>query len=170
MPNNNLDAFNEYMNEINDVKKEINDLSKKLESTKNKYQELISATICIKFSDLVQEIAKLSNINVLDLDIKISTNMFIEYKSEFIIENLSQRIYSNLEVTIKNSKSGEKLYLYFPFDFYSKFADGTILFDHCSPIKTEDEWEIVVDKRIGGLICTFSFEKLLKDSYHVSSP
>lgn len=167
---NTSDAFNDYMSEIERTKFKINSLSKELESTKNKYQELISSTISIKLSDLVHEMAKLVNSNVLDMNIEITTNMFVEDKSEFTLENLSNRIYSNLEVSIEYGKSTEKLYLYTPLDFYSKFTDGTILFDHCSLVEAGDEYEIVVNRHIGGLICKFSFEKLIKDSYHVASP
>lgn len=166
-------TFNEYISEIKDVKDKINSLSKELEETKTQYQQLISNSISIKLADLVHEIAKLANTNVLDMNIKVTTNMFVSNKNKFTFRNVSKNIYSNLEISLKFNKPNEinpsKLYIYFPLDFYSKFADGEILFDHCSLVEVEDGYEIVVNKHIGGLICRFSFEQLLKEYSHSPS-
>lgn len=165
-------AFDEYINEIEDAKSSVDDLTKKLEAAKQRHKELISNPISIKLSDLVYEISKILDVNVLDMNIKITTNMFLGDKNKFKLDIVSKRIQSKLEVAIdggKQSPSPFKLHMYFPLDFSSKFVDGSILFDHCSLLELNDCYEVIVNKQIGGLICSFSMENLLNGTGYISS-
>ncbi len=161
--------------QLNRTQDNIDYLEQKLAEEKQKQEDLLNQKISIRLADLIGEISSLSDVNILDMNINITTNIFIDaQRPDFTMEYAKKRQEGhNLEVQILGNKSVRnvhatpfKFYLYFPLDFEKKQADGKTLLDHCSarpPQVTSISFpqkEIVVNKNIGDLVCDFTVRQL----------
>ncbi|MBP3619601.1 MAG: hypothetical protein J6J24_02960 [Clostridia bacterium] len=170
---------------IEKSQEQINYLEKRLEEEKQNKEKMLNQKIPIRLSDFVGELSKLSGVNILDMYIKITTNIFVDSEREsFEMEYAKKRQEGhNLEIQIFGHKTANnaevkpfKLLLYFPLDFEKLQADRKPLLEHCTARRTKGtasslpQKEIVVDKNIGDIVCEFSPKQLMMQDSSLFTP
>ena len=171
-------TFLEIVKRIETKRKDIENLSTILEQEQQELSLLENQNFQVRLSDLVASLSTHSGINVLDMDISLNTNIWVENEEE------ATEIYDNnqpstrLEIIIKSKEQYGKnakpfsFFIYQPLDFEQLQSDGKTLREHCSVVDVKkaneycDETKVIaVTESIGSIFCNFNIIEIANNSF-----
>ena len=198
--------------ELENLKKKIadkrTDFEKNIEEEKKKFEEsleplkenaniasqefnlLASDKVCISLEDLITELSSLTGISILDMGIKINTN--VGYWGKNNIRKMLELMNSSdqhlsctgnynknnfWEITLfadkdKHPRKDKQAFCYemsFKLNLEELQSDGKSLLEHCTTKVSYDDMQglhytrLVIDKNIGSLNCNLSLNNIVQD-------
>ena len=171
-------AFSEVVKRIEAKREDIEKMSTILEQEQQELSLLENQDFQIRLSDLVANLSLRSGVNVLDMDICLNTNIWVENEEEAseIFDNNQSA--TRLEIVIKSKEQyGKKakpfsFFIYQQLDFEQIQADGKSLREHCSivDVKNANEYSnetkvIAVTESIGNILCNFNIKEIANNSF-----
>jgi len=156
-------SFERYMERMSEI----------LQNNNQEYLELMNQTISVKFEDLLLELSSITGLSLLETNIEVRTNIFLDENESLntsIVRKYAEN--NNLEIVLKGNSNNSKYFycIVIPLNFNKTQADGKPLIDHCAIKENinnfydEKTYEIIVDKGITDIICEFRMGNLLNNN------
>ena len=179
--NRNKDEYNAIVQEMaqkrRDYEASLVPLKQRLGMISGELSQLGCRTVSVKLGDLLDEICWLSETNVEDIDVSLTSNVSLDGvydMNEFLRFVGNSKNYSMKFSLSNNGKDSNKQYMFnfltnLSMDFDSIQADGKTLLEHCSTciskrLNRMQYTELVVDKDIDNIILEFNLNYLNLDT------
>ena len=169
--------FDKIVKQIKEKQTEVENLSKTLETEQQELSALENLNFQIRLSDLVQSLSAVSGVNVLDMSVSLTTNIWVSDDAEAKSILDANKPFTRLAIHLisKETQDNKKpftFYIYQPLDFEQIQADGRPLRDHCTVVDipnaselSEDSKRIDVTESVGEIVCTFNINEIANNNF-----